>query len=158
MTKATEHAVIALIDELIRSGSRLRSIFAHVTDASGLNAMQSAVLTAVAEARTPPTVPRIGRSLGHPRQVIQRAVNVLHEKQLIETIANPDHKRAPLLRITAEGRAIKDAMDARAIAEADRLLLVLDRDHCRRLAEDLRNLRGEIETFLRREERQRGDR
>ena len=154
MAKASQHAVIALIDELIRSGSRMRSIFAHVTEGSGLNAMQSAVLTAVAESRTPPTVPKIGRSLGHPRQVIQRAVNVLLQEQLIEAAPNPDHKRAPLLRVTAAGQIIKDEMDARAVAAADRLLTVLAVARCERLTADLHSLRSDIEAFFRREELQ----
>ena len=151
MIKPPHHPVIALIDELIRSGSRMRSIFVHATEGSGLNAMQNAVLTAVAESRSPPTVPKIGRSLGHPRQVIQRAVNVLLDEELIETVPNPDHKRAPLLQTTAAGRKIKNEMDARAIEAADRLLTALDVAKCEQLTVELHELRSGIEAFLRTE-------
>ncbi len=144
--------MISLIDELLRLTSRVRSTFADATEISGLNAMQNTVLTAVVESQRPPTVPQIGRSLGHPRQVIQRAVNVLLDKGLIDTAANPDHKRAPLLVSTPEGDALKDRIDARAIEAADELMQVLDREKCDQLTRDLGQLRGDIEQFLRKED------
>lgn len=145
------HPMIGLIDELLRLTSRVRSTFADATEISGLNAMQNTVLTAVVESRRPPTVPQIGRSLGHPRQVIQRAVNVLLDKELIETAPNPDHKRAPLLVSTPAGEALKDDIDARAIEAADELMRVLDSTRCEDLTVELRQLRTDIEQFLRTE-------
>ena len=47
------------------------------------------VLSAVAGALSPPTVPQIGRSLGHPRQVIQRIADALVARGLIGFEDNP---------------------------------------------------------------------
>src|SRR6266540_1759526 len=88
--------VAILLDEVIRAQGRLRSVFADVNSATGLTSMEATVLTAIVEARAAPTVPQIGRSLSHPRQVIQRAATTLIQTGLIETRPNPDHKRAPL--------------------------------------------------------------
>jgi len=143
------HPVVALVDELIRVNSRVRSVFEGTTENSGLSSMQLTVLTAVVESRTPPTVPQIGRSLGHPRQVIQRAANALLEQGLIATTGNPEHKRAPLLVATASGRKLKLKADKQAQISADALLEVIEPDACATLTRDLRNLRLQIETHIR---------
>lgn len=143
------HPMLLLSDEILRLNGRLKSVFAGSGAATGLPAMESTVLAAVVQARTPPTVPQIGRSLGHPRQVMQRAANALIATGLIKTAANPDHKRAPLLVATAAGEALKQEADARAIQAADALLQVVDEAKCQRLIEELRELRAEIEHHLR---------
>src|SRR3954454_18990450 len=111
-----------LLDEVIRTQGRLRSVFADVNAATGLTSMEAMVLTAIVEARFAPTVPQIGRSLGHPRQVIQRAANSLIAAGLIEARSNPDHKRAPLLVATTAGKALKGEADVRAIQAATAVL------------------------------------
>jgi DNA-binding MarR family transcriptional regulator len=142
--------MIRLADELIRLNARLRSVFAGVTATTGLAPMELTVLTAVTEARAAPTVAQIGRSIGHPRQVIQRAANALAAAGLIETAANPNHKRAPVLGATAAGRALKVRADALALMAADAALRELDPGQCERLADELHELRGRIEDHLRR--------
>jgi len=138
-----------LYDEIARINGRIKSVFAHVNRLTGLSSMESTVLTAVVEARVAPTVPQIGRSLGHPRQVIQRAVTALVADGLIETAANPNHKRAPLLLPTRRGRALKQDADGYAIEASNALLRSLDREKCQRVAEDLKELRSGIEAYLR---------
>ena len=142
------HPAVALIDELIRVNSRVRSIFEGATESSGLGSMQLTVLTAVVESKSPPTVPQIGRSLGHPRQVIQRAANVLLEQGLITTRENPDHKRAPLLEATPSGKQLKLEADTQALKSADEMLTVIDADACNALTQELRNLRTQIEAHI----------
>lgn len=144
------HPMIRLADELIRLNARLRTVFAGVTATTGLAAMELTVLTAVTEARAAPTVAQIGRSIGHPRQVIQRATNALLAAGLLETAANPNHKRAPILRATAAGRALKARADKLALESADAALRELDTAQCERLADELHDLRGRIEAHLRR--------
>lgn len=146
---AADHVLIHLADELIRLNGRVRSIFSGITEDSGLKAMELAVLSSVVGARQPPTVSQIGRSTGHPRQVVQRAANALIEAGLIETQDNPDHKRAPLLVATAAGEEIKQTADARAIAAADGLMQSIDEEKCARLTRELRVLRREIEAHVR---------
>jgi DNA-binding MarR family transcriptional regulator len=147
------HPVVALIDELVRTHGRLKGVFANVNDASGLSSMESTVLAAVVEAPSPPTVPQIGRSLGYSRQVIQRAANVLMERGLVEAAPNPSHKRAVLLLPTNRGRKLKKRAEAHAIDEMEPLLRSIDSTRCHRVAGELRELRGEIEAYLRTEKK-----
>lgn len=88
--------------------------------------MEHTVLAAVVEARQPPTVPKIGRALGHPRQVIQRAANGLVARGLIGLVENPDHKRASLLVATEAGKAVQATANSKAEAISARLLEQLD--------------------------------
>lgn len=143
------HPLITLIDELVRLRGRLQSVFAGATAVMGLSAMESTVLTAVIESHTPPTVSQIGRSLGHPRQVIQRAANVLIDAKLLEVASNPHHKRAPLLRATAAGNASYKDASTFAKRAASSLAHVLDLSECERLARELHELRSKIEAHLR---------
>ncbi len=141
--------LVSLVDEVVRLQGRFKSIFAGSRGVTGLPAMDLTVLTAVVEAAGAPTVPQIGRSLGRPRQVIQRAANALVEAGLIEAAPNPHHKRAPLLLPTRRGKAVKRKADAGAIKAANAFLRRIDSARCQRLAEGLRELRGEIEAYLR---------
>lgn len=147
------HAVVALIDELIRTHGRMKSVFAGINVNSELSSMESTVLAAVVESPTAPTVPQIGRSLGYPRQVIQRAANTLIAAGLIETSPNPSHKRAVLLEPTRQGRLVKKRAEARAVEALEPLMRQIDATKCRRVADELRELRGEIEAYLRAEKK-----
>jgi len=142
------HPVIALIDEVIRLNSRLKTIFAGTTETTGLSSMQFTVLVAVVESRTPPTVPQIGRSLGHARQVIQRAANVLIEEGLLDVEENPNHKRAPLLVATEAGDKLKHDTDIQALQSADELLKSIDAVSCKEITGALHQLRSEIEAHI----------
>ena len=141
--------LISLVDEIVRLQGRVKNLFAEVHWGTGLRVMEDVVLQAIAEADFTPTVPQIGRSLGHPRQVIQRAVNDLACAGFIERLPNPDHKRAPLLAVTAKGRALKESSDAQALAVADAFLERVDAGYCEALAHELKGLRRELEAFSR---------
>ena len=141
--------VVALIDEVVRIHGRLKSIFASVRATTGLSAMELTVLTAVVESHVAPTVPQIGRSLGNPRQVVQRAANALISAKLLQTTPNPHHKRAPLLQATPRGQTVKRKADASAAKAMHSLLRGIDAVKCRRVAGELRELRGAFEAFLR---------
>jgi DNA-binding MarR family transcriptional regulator len=106
--------LVLLYDAVARIHGRLRESFAAVRAGSGLSDIEHTVLAAVVEAQRPPTVPQIGRALGHPRQVIQRAANALQAGGLIVFTANPDHKRAALLVATDAGRSAQTAANRKA--------------------------------------------
>jgi DNA-binding MarR family transcriptional regulator len=144
----TRHPMIRIIDEVIRLKSRLQSTFADARAATGLSPMESTVLTAVVEAQSPPTVSKIGRSLGNPRQVVQRAANRLIDAKLLQAIDNPDHKRAPLLHATSAGERLHREAESASRKTADSLAHALGLKECERLADDLHNLRSEIEAHL----------
>jgi DNA-binding MarR family transcriptional regulator len=84
-------------DEVARLRGRMRALYADTRAASGIAEMELTVLTAAVNAADAPTVAQIGRSLGHPRQVVQRAANALAERGLVTFADNPDHKRASLI-------------------------------------------------------------
>lgn len=145
----SRHPLVGLSDELIRLNGRMKSMFAGARRSEGLGDSELTVLNAVVEADRPPTVPQIGRSLGQPRQIVQRAANSLMEAGLIEAGPNPDHKRAVLLLPTAQGTALKREMDARADAIAETVVGDLDADLVRRATAALRDIRKELEARLR---------
>ena len=151
MSKASEarHPLVGLSDELIRLNGRMKALFAGARRSEGLGDSELAVLSAVVEASQPPTVPQIGRSFGQPRQIIQRAANSLVAAGLVETLANPDHKRAVLLRATAEGTALKREIDAQADWIAEAVGLALDPEAIRTATQALRTIRRQLEAQLR---------
>ena len=145
----SRHPLVGLSDELIRLNGRLKGMFAGARRSEGLGDSELTVLNSVVEADRPPTVPQIGRSLGQPRQLIQRAANSLMAQGLIEAELNPDHKRAVLLRPTDQGTALKREMDARADAIAERIAGDIDADRVRQAVALLHDIRQELEARLR---------
>ena len=145
----SRHPLTSLVDEVARLKGRLKGVFATSWRGAGLGESELMVLTAVVEAERPPTVPQIGRSLGEARQLVQRAVNVLVMRELVETLPNPDHKRAVLLRATAAGLALKREIDRQADAIATSLGQGVDLDNARAAAALLRSLRKQLEARLR---------
>lgn len=143
--------LFVMIGELMLVNGRIKSIFARPIAASGVTSMAYAVFTMISDASAPPTVPQIGRSLGHARQVIQRAINELLAAGLVEALPNPQHKRMPLLRLSPAGARFKQESDSRVMATAAGLLRHVDHARCRRIARDLSELRGQIEAYLREE-------
>jgi DNA-binding MarR family transcriptional regulator len=57
------------------------------------------------------TVPGIARRLGQARQSVQRVAGDLLAAGCVQAVANPDHQRSPLLRLTAEGRRLLHALN-----------------------------------------------
>lgn len=145
----SRHPLVGLVDETSRLTGRLKSVFADSRQSVGLNDSEIMVLNAVVEADQPPTVAQIGRSLGHARQLIQRAANSLRDAGLIEMTGNPDHKRAPLLAATDKGIALKRKADALAEQIAENLMPALDRSGVREATAALRALRKQLEARLR---------
>jgi DNA-binding MarR family transcriptional regulator len=142
------HSDLALLaDALARAQGRLREAFAPARSGTGLSAMDHTVLIAVVEARHPPTVPKIGRSLGHPRQVIQRTTNQLIEAGLIAAKPNPDHKRASLLLATEAGRAIQAEANRRAQKIAKELMTKLDPAQVQQATALLSAIRSGLEQY-----------
>ena len=145
----SRHSLVGLVDEVSRLKGRLNSIFAGVRRSAGLNESEMMVLNAVVEAERPPTVPQIGRSLGNPRQLVQRAANTLIVGGLIELVPNPDHKRAALLRATASGVALKRQADAAADQIANGLAATLDPAAILSVTKELHALRRQLEAQVR---------
>lgn len=145
----TRNALIGLVDEVTRLHGRLKTAFAPARRSIGLGQSELAVLNAVVEAERPPTVPQIGRSMGSPRQLIQRAANILMEGGLIEASPNPDHKRAALLVPTTKGIALKREADAKADEIANVLAELIDMEDARAATRSLAAVRRVFEAKYR---------
>ena len=145
----SRNPLVGLVDEVARLNGRLKSTFAASRRVIGLGESEIMVLNAVVEAERAPTVAQIGRSLGHPRQIIQRAANSLIAEGLIETAPNPDHKRAVLLMPTDAGTALKRKADVTADAVAEDLCAHVDMAVVREATQALRAVRRHLETRLR---------
>lgn len=70
----------------------------------GMSSARWKILGAMSESATPMTVPDIARMMGQSRQAVQRLVNEMKKEGLIETQANPNHKRSKQLVLTESGR------------------------------------------------------
>jgi DNA-binding MarR family transcriptional regulator len=120
--------IFRLHGALYRSGDRMGTHY-------GISASRWQVLSVLG--RGPLSVPSIARRLDLKRQSVQRTVNALVEQRLVETLENPDHSRARLVRLTGEGRRLvadladrqrrfcaecARGLDGRALVEAERLL------------------------------------
>ncbi|KTE44951.1 MULTISPECIES: MarR family winged helix-turn-helix transcriptional regulator [unclassified Sphingopyxis] len=139
-------------DEVARLRGRMRALFAETRAESGLPEMELMVLTAVVNAAASPTVAQIGRSLGHPRQVVQRAANRLAELGLIAFADNPEHKRASLIVATEAGRSLKAADHERAQAVTRAVMARIDAATFADAATRMHAIRTEIEAYLRERE------
>lgn len=141
---------IRFLDEFARLRGRIQTAFEVVEEEGALSDLESVVLNAVAGAASPPTVPQIGRSLGHARQVIQRAANALTARGLIATVPNPDHKRAHRLVATDAGSALKAKHDERGMLRAAALTDGLELETIETGVAALHRIRECLERNLRR--------
>lgn len=104
--------LVGIVGEANRIAAKSRVLFGSVKEGTGLTGSEVLTLVAIAHATVPPTVPQVGRFLGHPRQVIQRAVKVLEREGFVSPLPNPEHKRAPLLEATVKGKRAVERIDA----------------------------------------------
>jgi DNA-binding MarR family transcriptional regulator len=98
----------------------------QLAGAEGLSAACWQALGAVALAGRPLTVPQIARRMGLTRQAVQVSVNRLFSQGLLETMANPDHRRSPLISMTPSGGAKYAALDRRQVRWINDLAAGLD--------------------------------
>ncbi|MEV4078142.1 MarR family winged helix-turn-helix transcriptional regulator [Nonomuraea fuscirosea] len=136
-----------LLSGMALGSFRLNGQFLHVAEGlarpAGMTAAWWQVLGAVLDEPLP--VAGIARAMGMTRQGVQRIADLLVERGLAEYRPNPAHRRAKLLRPTAEGRA--------AIAEiipghqefADRLVGELGVETARDCLEALRRLSAALD-------------
>ncbi|MDB5724277.1 MAG: transcriptional regulator [Novosphingobium sp.] len=149
----TRNPLIGLVDEVTRLHGRLKTAFSPARRSVGLGQSEMTVLNAVVEAERPPTVPQIGRSMGSPRQLIQRSANVLMEAGLVEAAPNPDHKRAALLIPTQKGIELKRQADAKADEIAAVLAELIDMNDALAATRSLAAVRRVLEDKYREDSR-----
>jgi DNA-binding MarR family transcriptional regulator len=139
--------IIQLIDEIQRARGRLMSL--SFSEPKGPTGLGMTILSAVVLAAYPPTVPQIGRSLGYPRQTVQRHAEDLAARGLISFIDNPDHKRALRLVATGDGKAMQDKATQKSLVWAAALTRDLDPQRLAETVGMLKILRTRIEADIR---------
>ena len=102
MGSSTESVLYEFILHNRRIFQRLKTVSNEMLEDSGINASQRAVLEFLNE-HQPQTVPQLARDKAVSRQHIQSVVNDLLERDLVECIENPAHKRSVLIQLTDSG-------------------------------------------------------
>jgi DNA-binding MarR family transcriptional regulator len=102
-------AVFDLVGPLYRRS--YRKVESDLAD-KGLTVGARAVLVML-HRQGPMTVPQMGRAQALSRQFVQRMVNEAAALDLVESVANPAHKRSSLIRLTDRGRTAIEAVLAR---------------------------------------------
>jgi len=72
----------------------------------GLTSARWQILGAMALAQHPMTVPQIGAAMGVTRQGAQKQIHLLLQQHLVQSMANPAHRRSPLYSLTPQGMAL----------------------------------------------------
>ncbi|MEV5892945.1 MarR family winged helix-turn-helix transcriptional regulator [Nonomuraea fuscirosea] len=136
-----------LLSGMALGSFRLNGQFLHVAEGlarpAGMTAAWWQVLGAVLNEPLP--VAGIARVMGMTRQGVQRIADLLVERGLAEYRPNPAHRRAKLLRPTAEGRAAIDEITPGHQEFADRLVGELGVETARECLEALRRLSAALD-------------
>mgnify|MGYP001207966339 CR=1 FL=1 len=117
MTETSEQgrALGSLIFEVLRLAGRLTLSGDALMAEIGLTSARWQILGVVAYLPSPRTVSQIARTMGQSRQAVQRIVNDLEAAGILAFLANPAHKRAPLVALTDKGRALLAEAEARRV-------------------------------------------
>lgn len=130
------HEVAVLFHRMTRAAEELH----------GQGAMSGGPRSILQEIRGGPrTVPQMARGRSVSRQHIQMLVNELARDGYVERAANPEHKRSPLVHLTALGRAVVAEMRQREVKVLPNLELGFDRRHLDATAETLRSVRRALD-------------
>jgi DNA-binding MarR family transcriptional regulator len=97
-------AVTALVLSVFRAHGALIAFGDELVLPLGLTSARWQVLGAIALAEQPLTVPAIARSMGLSRQAVQKQVDQMLEQELVKLEANREHRRSPLVALTALGQ------------------------------------------------------
>ena len=112
----------------------------------GLTSARWQALGAIALAQRPLTVPQIARRMGLTRQSVHTTVHRLLADGMAELAPNADHRRSPLVCLTARGRATYQAVDHKQAAWVNQLAAGLTRAELDTAARVLGELSTRLET------------
>ena len=130
----------AVIGETVALFHRLRVVSEQIHGQGEVSSGRWGVMRSLAQAG-PQTVPQLARSRPVSRQYIQTLVDGLAEQGLIEGVANPAHKRSPLLRLTPKGQTLLEDMNKKAARVLKQLSSLIPDEELRRTASTLRAVR-----------------
>lgn len=135
------------LTEIVLSVFRLNGNLLEVADVlsapAGLTSARWQVLAAIADA--PRTVAEISRQMGLTRQAVQRIADILAREGFADYEDNPAHRRAKLLRVSAEGTRALQQTGRRQRAWANAISESVPTATLRTCARTLQRLIEEIE-------------
>lgn len=99
-----------LVLEVFQFNGRLLAVGDRLSAPVGLTSARWQILGALDAGPLP--VSGIARTMGLTRQSVQRTVDVLMCEGLVESRPNPEHKRAYLVALSADGRRALDRVSA----------------------------------------------
>lgn len=108
---------------VFRLNGQFLALAEHLAKPAGLTAARWQVLGAIV--RQPLSVADIARAMGVTRQSVQRIADLMAEQGLAEYVPNPAHRRAKLLKLTAEGDTALDRIRPAQKIAAERLVEAL---------------------------------
>ena len=108
---ATGEALTSVILSTFRANGLLLEAGDRISGEHSLTAARWQVLGGIALSDRPLTVPQIARRMGLTRQSVHATVDRLVEDGLVELIANDDHRRSHLVRLTTLGLGTYRALD-----------------------------------------------
>jgi len=146
-TSARSGVVLAVIEEAVALHHQARSAVERLHRRPELTDACRGVLRDLAR-RGPRTVPQLARGRDCSRQHVQVLVNRLVADGMAEQIANPDHRRSSLVRLTEGGRAALEAMWRREAELAEELPLLSPRADLERAVGVMQELRRALEQAL----------
>jgi DNA-binding MarR family transcriptional regulator len=138
-----------LVSRIPRLHFLLKAVGEVLHDDLGVTTAMRAVMVSLAAGK-PRTVPELARERPVSRQHMQTVVNELMAAGLARALANPAHRRSPLIALTEDGRGRLKLIQGReidllartapAVSQADlaaatRLLDLLERDLARQVAD-----------------------
>ena len=107
-----ETAMDSLINETVLLFHRLKIVADEVHHQGEMSGGLRSILRSLDKFGAQ-TVPQMARARSVSRQHIQILVNELVEKELVEFISNPAHKRSPFVQLTRHGKKTVDEMNQR---------------------------------------------
>ena len=142
---SSAEALTELILEVFRVNGDLLAAGNQITKPSGQTSARWQVLGALREG--PLTVATIAREMGLARQSVQRTTDALAEDRVVEFLDNPAHRRAKLVRLSAQGQEVLGEISRRQVAWTNGLAeaLPFGERRIREALEVLRLLRLELE-------------
>jgi DNA-binding MarR family transcriptional regulator len=133
-----------LILETFRLNGRLLSAGDRLSKPVGLTSARWQVLGAIeAEGRS---VAQIARKMGLARQNVQRLADALQKDGMVLYAANPEHRRAKLVRFTERGKKAFKELGRRQAAWASRMASGVNHSGMKAALEVLKQLRSALET------------
>lgn len=128
---------------VFRLNGQFLALAEQLAKPAGLTAARWQVLGAIV--REPLSVADIARAMGITRQSVQRIADLMAEQGLAEYVPNPAHRRAKLLKLTAEGDAALDRIRPAQKVAAERLVEALGETELRDTVDRLRSLSAALD-------------